>query len=162
MSFETLHVIGRLKKESKQIEKCGRILGLWVERVQVWPLRFDGIAGGPAPFPVEIQTLPSVADGGPDLAPPRLRPQHVDHHSSAVTAGLVTIELQEAVFPIWKILPVCDGHGPGFSRSYFGESFHKWSHRHRSTPMWKTIIPRAGRLPAAQLGVNVTCSGLPG
>jgi hypothetical protein len=91
MPLETLDVIGCLKKEAKQIQESGRILGLWVERVEVRPLHLDGITGGPAPFPVEIQTLPAVADSSPDLAPSGLRPQHINHHPSAVTAGLIAI-----------------------------------------------------------------------
>src|SRR5713226_7269175 len=118
MPFETFDVIGRLNQELEQVQKCGRVLGLWVERIEVRSFHFDGITEGPAPFPVEIQVLPAVADRGPDLAPSGFRPQHIDDHPSAVTAGLVAIELQEAVFPIRKILRLCHGNGPGFSRSH--------------------------------------------
>src|SRR5450755_719098 len=83
MPFETLHVIGRLDQESKQIQQRGRVLALWVEPVEVRPLHFDGIAVGPAPLPVEIHPLPAVADRRPDLAPSGLRPQHLDHYPPA-------------------------------------------------------------------------------
>src|SRR6266542_4231274 len=109
MPFEASHVIGRLNKVSKQVQKGGGILSLRVEGIEVWPLHFKGIAVGSAPFHIEIQTLPAVADGCPDLAPSGLRPQNVNHHPSAVTAGLVAIQFQKPVFTCWKILPVGDG-----------------------------------------------------
>src|SRR5713101_3268354 len=69
MPSQTLDVIGRLNQESKQIQKCRGVLGLGIKRVEVWPLDFDSVAAEPTPFPVETETLPAVADGGPDLAP---------------------------------------------------------------------------------------------
>jgi len=52
MTFETLDVIGRLKKESKQIQKCSRIRGL-LRGPTYFSSRESPAA--PAPFPVEIQ-----------------------------------------------------------------------------------------------------------
>lgn len=91
MPLETRDILRRLKQESKQIQKCGGVLGLWIERVEIRALDLDGIAVAYAPFAVEIQTLPAVADGGPDLAPPGLRSQHVNHHPPTVAAGLVAV-----------------------------------------------------------------------
>src|SRR5580700_2867521 len=91
MPFETLDIVGRFKYESKQIQECRRVPALWVERVEVGSFRVERIAGVPAPFPVKIRTIPAVADRGPDLAPSGLRPQHVNDHPAAVTAGLVAI-----------------------------------------------------------------------
>src|SRR5260370_9079321 len=85
MALETRDILRRLNQESKQIQKCRGVLGLWIERVEIRALDLDGIAVAPAPIAVEIRTLPAVADGGPDLAPSGLRSQRVNHHSSAVT-----------------------------------------------------------------------------
>ena len=84
----------------------------------------------PAPFPIEVQGFPAVADGGPDLAPTGLWPQHINHHASTVAAGLVAIQLQEPIFPIRKILSAGGGNGPGFSRPQLGKSFQEGNHRH--------------------------------
>ena len=91
MPLETRNILRRLNQESKQIQKRSGVLGLWVERVEVWSFHFDGIVSLPAPFAVEIQALPAVADGGPDLAPSGLWSQHVDNHSSAIASGLVAV-----------------------------------------------------------------------
>ena len=91
MPLETCDIVRRLNQESKQVEKCRGVFSLWIKRVEIWALDVGGIAGAAAPFAVEIQTLPAVADGGPDLAPSGLRSQHVNHHSSAVAAGLVAV-----------------------------------------------------------------------
>ena len=150
MPLEALDVVGRLKKESKQIQKRGRVPGLRVERVEVGALDFDGIAPGSAPLPVKIQALPAVADGGPDLAPSGLRPQNVNHHAPAVAAGLVAIQLDEAIFAFGKILAVCDRNGPGFPGSQLRESLNG------------TIgidPPPCGNAGAAQSVVNRNCTG---
>ena len=89
--LKTCDILRRLNQESKQIQKCRGVLGLWIERVEIGALDLDGVAVAHAPFAVEIQTLPAVADGGPDLAPSGLRPQHVNHHPSAVAAWLVAV-----------------------------------------------------------------------
>src|ERR1017187_2865046 len=140
-----------MENDPKQIQESGRVLGLRVERIEVRPLHFDGIAGALTPFPVEIQTLPAVADRSPALTPSGLRPQHANDHPPAVTARLVAREPQEAIFPIRKILPLWDRNGPGFSRAQIGESFRKWSHRHRSTSgrplhglVWRSEERRVG------------------
>jgi hypothetical protein len=80
MPLETRNILRRLNQKSKQIQKRSGVLGLWVERVEVWSFHFDGIVSLPAPFPVEIQALPAVADGGPDLAPSGLRSVIVGFH----------------------------------------------------------------------------------
>src|ERR1035441_1532436 len=45
----------------------------------------------PREFPVEIQTLPAVADRSPALAPSGFRLQHANDHPPAVAARLVAI-----------------------------------------------------------------------
>ena len=62
MPLETRNILRRLNQELKQIQKRSGVLGLWVERVEVWSFHFDGIVSLPAPFPVEIQALPDVAE----------------------------------------------------------------------------------------------------
>jgi hypothetical protein len=89
--LETRDILRRLNQESKQIQKGRGVLGLWIERVEIRALDGDGITAAPRPLAVEIQTLPAVADGGPNLAPSGLRSQHVNHHPSAVTARLVAV-----------------------------------------------------------------------
>ena len=69
MPLETRDILRRLKQESKQIQKRRGVLGLGIERVKIRALDLEGITVAHAPLAVEIQTLPAVADGGPDLAP---------------------------------------------------------------------------------------------
>jgi len=50
MPLETRDIIGRLNQESEQVQKRRGVFGLWVERVEVRSLCFDGIAVGRAPI----------------------------------------------------------------------------------------------------------------
>src|SRR6266567_7871779 len=108
MPLKTRDILRRLNQESKQIQKCRGVFALWIERVEIGALGLDGIAAAHAPFTVEIQALPAVADGGPDLAPSGLRSQHVNHHPSAVAAGLVAVSFHEPIFPFRTVLPRWD------------------------------------------------------
>src|SRR5215469_2242764 len=130
VALEARDILGRLNQESKQIQKGGGVLGLWIQRVEIRALDLDGIAAAPVPFAVEVQTLPAVADGGPDFAPSGLLSQHVQHHSSAVAGGLVAVQFHEPVFPLGKALPWGHRNRSGFSRSQLGKSLHKRSHGH--------------------------------
>src|SRR5215831_1792754 len=132
--LEARDILGRLNQESKQIQKGGGVLGLWIQRVEIRALDLDGIVAAPVPLAVEVQTLPAVADGGPDLAPSGLGSQHVNHHSSAVAAGLVAVQFHEPVFPLGKALSLRHRNTPGFSRSHLGKSLHKRNHGHGSSP----------------------------
>jgi hypothetical protein len=87
--LETRDILRRLNQESKQIQKGRGVLGLWIERVEIRALDWDRIAA--APLAVEIQSLPAIANGGPNLAPSGLGSQHVNHHPSAVTVRLVAV-----------------------------------------------------------------------
>jgi len=91
MPPETRNIIWGLNQKAKQIQKRRGVSGLWVERIEIRSFYFGWIATAAAPFAVEIQTFPTVADGGPDLAPSGLRSQHVNHHPSAVAAGFIAV-----------------------------------------------------------------------
>jgi hypothetical protein len=89
--LEARDILGGLNQESKQIQKGRGVLGLWIQRVEIRALDLDGIAAASVPLAVEVQTLPAVADGCPNLTPSSFRSQYVYHHPSAVTARLVAI-----------------------------------------------------------------------
>ena len=42
MPLETQDVLRRLNQESKQIQQCRGVLGLWIERVEIWALIWMG------------------------------------------------------------------------------------------------------------------------
>jgi hypothetical protein len=52
--LEARDILWRLKQESKQIQKGGGVLGLWIQRVEIGALELDGIAVAPVSWAVEI------------------------------------------------------------------------------------------------------------
>ena len=55
---------------------------------------------GSAPFCIEIQALPAVADGGPNLPPSGILAEHKYDHPPAVTAGFIAVQLEKTIVAI--------------------------------------------------------------